>query len=488
MGAGRCRWHPFPLPLRNGAALLLPAEGLDVLNRTNVGAPNGDRRPTAFAAFLVAAAICFVPIAAEDHAAPRVILISIDGLMPASYTASRAPAPNIRKLAAEGAWAEGVVGVLPTVTFPAHTTLITGVVPAVHGIVDNLIFDPETRSASAWNWYASSIKTTTLPMAVRARGLKAAAITWPVTVGMDLDYVVPEFFRSPHPESLTLLRELSRPRGLLEAAEIARGRPFDWPQTDRERTDLTKFIVSTYDPNILLLHLIELDTAQHASGPGSPQADEALARLDGFVGEIVDAIKASGRPTHIALVSDHGFLPVTTTVQPNAAFKQEGLLTVDARGVIATWQAYFRSSGGAGFVYLKDPALRERVHKVLVNLKADPANGIREIWTRAELDAQGAQPDAAFGLDVVDGFYTSAATDVVVKPSTSKGGHGFAPDRPALHASLILTGPSIERRGNLGVVRLTQIAPTLARILGVSLSPAAAAPLPVGGAAPQTPR
>jgi predicted AlkP superfamily pyrophosphatase or phosphodiesterase len=418
-------------------------------------------------------------MAAQDRGEPRVILISIDGLMPVSYTSSTAPAPNLRKLAAEGAWAEGMIGVLPSVTFPTHTTLITGVEPAVHGIVDNLIFDPEGRSGTAWNWYARSIKTTTLPMAARARGLRAAAITWPVTVGMDLDYLVPEFFRSTHPESLTMLRELSHPRNLLESAELARGKPFGWPQTDRERTDLTKFIISTFDPNILLLHLIELDSAQHANGPGSPQAMETMARLDGYVGEIVDAIKASGRPTHIALVSDHGFLPVTTLVQPNAAFKQEGLLSVDARGVVSSWQAYFRSSGGSGFVYLKDPALGARVQKILMDLKQNPANGIREIWTRADLDARGAHPEAAFGLDVVDGFYTGGGNDVLVKPSTSKGGHGFAPDRPALHASLILAGPTIQRRGSLGVVRMTQVAPTLARILGVSLSPDAAKPLPV---------
>jgi hypothetical protein len=166
-------------------------------------------------------------------------------------------------------------------------------------------------------------------------------------------------------------------------------------------------------------------------------------------------------------------------VQPNAAFKQEGLLSVDARGAVSSWQAYFHSSGGSGFVYLKEPPLRERVHNILLALKQDPANGIRELWTRADLDARGAHPQAAFGLDVVDGFYTGSGTDVIVKPSTGKGGHGFAPDRTALHASLILTGPTIQRRGNLGVIRMTQIAPTLARILGVSLAPAAGKPLPV---------
>jgi predicted AlkP superfamily pyrophosphatase or phosphodiesterase len=434
------------------------------------------------AAALILTALLCGSLAAQDAPAPRVVLISIDGLMPSTYTSGTSGAsetPNLRKLAAEGAWADGVVGVLPTVTFPSHTTLITGVDPAVHGIVDNLILDPEGKSGRAWYWYARDIKTTTLPMAARAKGMRAAAITWPVTVGMDLDYLIPEFFRSTHPESLTMLRELSKPRDLLESAELARGAAFSWPQTDRERTDLTKFIVKTFDPNVLLLHLIELDSAQHENGPGTPASLETLARLDGYVGEIVETIKSTGRATHIAVVSDHGFLPLRSMVQPNAAFKQEGLLEVDARGTITSWQAYFRSAGGSGFVYLKDPALTERVHKILLDLKRDPANGIREIWTRKELDARGAQPGAAFGLDAVDGFYTGAGVDALVKPSTSKGGHGFAPDRPALHASLILTGPSIGRRGSLGIVRMTQIAPTLAKILGVSLSPAAAAPLDV---------
>src|SRR5688572_2889357 len=74
----------------------------------------------------------------------HVLIISIDGLKPATYT-SPGPAkiPTLRKLAQEGAWADGVIGVLPTVTYPSHTTMITGVLPSVHGIPNNLIFDPE---------------------------------------------------------------------------------------------------------------------------------------------------------------------------------------------------------------------------------------------------------------------------------------------------------------------------------------------------------
>ncbi len=432
---------------------------------------------TRFFLWLVIAVTLLAPSSAAQDVTPRVVLISIDGLMPSSYTNPQSVATNLRQLASEGAWADGVVGVLPTVTYPSHTTLITGVEPAVHGIVDNRILDPENKSDGAWYWYARDIRVPTLPMAARARGLRAAAVSWPVTIGMDLDYVVPEYFRSDHPEAVSMMRALSHPRNLIEAAEVFRGRPFGWPQDDRDRTDLALFMLKTFDPHVMLLHVFDLDGSQHAYGPDTPEARTTLAKVDAMVGEVVAAARSSGRQPHIAVVSDHGFLPLKTMVQPNAAFKRDGLLTVNERGAITAWQAYFHSSGGAGFVYVKDPAERDRVHRLLLALQKDPANGIREIWTRSELDAKGAHPDAAFGLDVIDGFYTGGGHDTLVKPSSSKGGHGFAPDRPALHASFIVAGPSVTRRGSLGTIRMAQIAPTLARMLGVTLSPRAAAPL-----------
>jgi len=434
------------------------------------------------ALLLIAGAVfCMPPASAHVEDSARVILISIDGLMPSSYLdeATAAQTPNLRALAASGLWADGVVGVLPTVTYPSHTTLITGVEPARHGIYDNQIFDPEGRSNGAWYWYADAIKVPTLPMAARARGLRAGAVTWPVTIGMDLDYLAPEYIGTKHEESLSMLRVLSRPRGLIESAEIARGKRFAWPQNDRDRTDLSTFILKTYDPHVFLLHLIELDGAQHTYGPGSPEALVTLARVDGHVGEIIAAVRAAGRAenTTIAVVSDHGFLPVTRMVQPNAALKGAGLLTVNERGVVTGWRAYYHASGGSGYVFVKDPADRPRVAALLEALKRNPANGIREVWNAEQLAARGSHPDAAFGLDVVDGFYSGAGHDVLVKPSNSKGGHGFAPDRPALHSSLVMAGPTVERRGSVGVIRMTQIAPTLASILGVSLAPDAGAPI-----------
>lgn len=441
-----------------------------------------------FALLFLPLAVGFLvmPDTAARQSEARVVMISIDGLMPSSYTdpALARYTPNLRALAARGVWADGVVGVLPTVTYPSHTTLITGVPPARHGIYDNQIFDPEGRSNGAWYWYANAIKVPTLPMAARARGLRAAAVTWPVTIGMDLDVVFPEYIGSRHEESLQMLRVLSKPEGALDAAARQRGTPFTWPQTDRDRTDLATYILTAHDPHVLLVHLIALDSAQHTYGPGSPEALKTLADVDARVGEIIEVVRRLGREssTTMTVVSDHGFLPLQHQLQPNAALKQAGLLAVDARGAVTSWRAYFHSSGGSGYVYVKDAAERAAVAALLARLAQDPANGIRAVLDRDALAARGAHPDADFGIDVVDGFYTGPAHDVLVKPSTNKGGHGFAPDRPALHSALMMAGPTVGRRGSLGIVPMTSVAPTLAEILGVRLAPDAGQPLEVSHA------
>jgi predicted AlkP superfamily pyrophosphatase or phosphodiesterase len=424
---------------------------------------------------LVSVGLCLLMLpgsAAQPR--PHVVLISLDGLMPSVYTEpGPAKIPHLRALAASGAWASGVRGVVPTVTYPSHTTLITGVTPAVHGILDNAIVDPEGRSQSGWYWYAEAIKVRTLVEAVRERG-PVGSVGWPVTVGLRADYNVPEFWRSDHIETLSLIKALSRPDSLLDDVARARGGALGWPQTDRDRTDIALHILRQ-GPALLLLHLLDLDWAQHDHGPGTRPALEALERVDGYVGDILRVLDETGERgrTVVAVASDHGFRSLTTQVQPNARFREEGLLQVDAHGRITSWDAYFHSSGGAGFIYLSPPdddALSARVEKILEAMKAVPANGIEVLWKRPDLKRLGAHPDAAFGIGLADGFYSSIDNDVLLKPSRMKGGHGFDPANPELLASLIINGPGVPTRGDLGIIRMTQVAPTLARLLGVTLS------------------
>ena len=431
------------------------------------------------AVLVVLALAAATPSPMQDDSA-RVVLISIDGLMPADISGDTG-IPVVRALAQNGMYADGAISVLPSLTFAAHTTLITGVPPAVHGILDNKILDPEGKADDAWYWYARDLEVPSLPTVVKANRGRVASIWWPATVGLEVDTLVPEFWRSLHPETLSLLRALSSPRRLFDDVQEAAGRPIAIPVTDRSKTDLAIHALKTLDPHLLMLHLGELDSARHMNGPESVAAGAALTRINLYVTEILDAVKAAGRldRTTIAIVSDHGFLPVRTTLQPNAAFKAAGLLTTDAHGTIAAWEAYFHSSGGSGFVYLNKAERASRVRSILEDLKRDPRHGIRTIWAAEELRGFGAHPGAAFGLDMVDGFYTGGGHDQLLKAETLKGGHGFDPRRPEMHAALVLSGAAVQRRGAIGIVPITRIAQTLAGILGMTLPPPAAEPLPL---------
>ncbi|MGC4085148.1 MAG: ectonucleotide pyrophosphatase/phosphodiesterase [Vicinamibacterales bacterium] len=413
----------------------------------------------------------------------HVVMISIDGLKPTVYTAA-APSqvPTLRRLARQGVWAEGVTGSMPTSTYPSHTTIVTGVPPSVHGIYNNRVLDPEDTSNGAWYWYARDIKVPTLYGAVKAAGLRTAAVSWPVTVDADIDYLMPEFGGgTSHPIWLSLVRALSKPRHLLDVYEDA-GHSITWEMTDTDRVDIAIWMLRTYHPALLLLHIYETDDVQHAYGPGSPEALTAIEAADANVRKVTDAVAAAGLEgdTDIVVLSDHGFLGTETQLQPNFAFKRDGLLEVDARGRITRWDAYFQPAGGSGFVMLSRPddrTLQTRVRAVLDRLQADPANGISSILTRADLDRFGADPRASFGIDMKSGFYTAPDHDVLLKATRDRGGHGFTPDHVDLRSALIMAGPDVPPAGDLGVVRLTQIGPTVASWFGVSISPRADAPL-----------
>jgi predicted AlkP superfamily pyrophosphatase or phosphodiesterase len=428
--------------------------------------------------------------AGADWSARHVVMISIDGMRPQLYGATTdAKLPVIRRLMQRGAWSRGVTGVMPTVTYPSHTTMITGVPPAVHGIYDNRITDPENQSSMGWYWYARDIKVMTLPAAVRARGMTAAAVSWPVTVGMDLDYNVPELLRSRHRDNLELVDALTSPAHLLDAYAQASGAPVPWPMTDDDRGAIAEWILGRYEPTLLLLHLFNSDSMAHEHGPDSPEAIAAVEHADAIVGRLVDRIAAAhlDASTDVVIVSDHGFLPLEKQVNLNAALRAEALLQTDERGAIKGWDAYVHSAGGSGYVFLKRPddsQLAQRVATLLDKWAADPQFGIDRVWSAADLARAGAHPDASFGVTMKRGAYLGSGTASVITPLGSKGGHGYDASWPELQSSLVMAGPDVPAAGDIGVVSMTRIAPTIARWLGVRLSPEAAEPLVLLGAAP----
>ena len=429
------------------------------------------------------AAIIFVTAAAQNAPqAPLLVLISVDGMRPDYVTAADAhgaKVPNLRRFLKEGTYAEGVQGVIPTVTYPSHTTLVTGVWPAKHGILANTVFDPLQKNHEGWYWYAEDIRVPTLWDAAAQAGRTTASIQWPVTVGAHITWNIPEFWRAGTEDDAKLLRAVTTP-SLLAEAEKEIG-PFlggidASVEADERRGKYAQWILEKKHPQLLLLHVIALDHVEHDTGPFSAEAIAILERLDSGIGGVRETAErlAPGR-AYIAVVSDHGFAKTDTQLNLFAAFREAKLFTVE-KGKIADWRAMPWVTGGSAAIMLKDPgdaAALTQVRELLARVASDPANGIDRVLDAEELHKRGGFPPAAFFVGLKPGWKTGSALDGPLLAKAKPGGtHGEMPDLPDLRASFFLVGPGVPRAHALGVIDMRDVAPTLARATQLPFSSA----------------
>jgi predicted AlkP superfamily pyrophosphatase or phosphodiesterase len=441
--------------------------------------PEGLRRIALLPTLLVVVLLVVSAVAAQQPVqSPLLLMISIDGLRPDHVTAADthgAKITNLRRFLTEGAFAEGVLGVIPTVTYPSHTTLITGVWPAKHGILANTTFDPLRENQGGWYWYAEDIRVATLWDAASRAGLSTASVQWPASVGARVTWNIPEFWRAGTPDDAKLVRAVSTP-GLLAELEPELG-PYPRALTvesDEQRGRYAARILERKRPNLLTLHLIALDHTQHVTGPFSAESLAVLERLDAVVGTLrttAETVAPGG--AHVAIVSDHGFGKTALQLNLFAEFRRAGLFTVSAQGKITDWKAMPWTAGGSIAVVLKDPAdaaTLGQVQVLLARLAADPAHGIDRVLDAAALRDRGGYPNAAFLVGLKPDWTSgSSLTGALVSKGTMAGNHGHLPDLPDLRASFFLVGPGVPAGRSLGLIDMRDIATTLARRLNLSL-------------------
>src|ERR1700722_9229797 len=409
-----------------------------------------------------------LPLVAQSHNA--LVVISIDGMRP-DYVLKAdehgLKIPHLRRLMKDGAYATGVRGVLPTVTYPSHTTILTGVWPVKHHIYSNVVFDPLDLNLAGWMWYSEDIAAPPLWHASKA-GRIVGSVSWPVSVSAPgIAYNVPEYWRaSKFPgEDLKLLRAISTP-GLIAEIEKQVG-PYVTDldaaeQGDRQRTRYAVAILKNKHAQFMTVHLASLDHLEHGYGPFSPEANSTLEQIDQEVGELEDAAPGAT----VCVLSDHGFTRTDHTFNMVAAFAEEGLITLTNKKV-TSWKAYPDLEAGSAAILLKDPkdeATRAKVEKLLHRLAADPKNGIAQILDPKQIEKFGGRPDAAFWVDMQSNF-SVVNTDRAAKVG---GTHGYAPSNPQLLASFFIAGPKIKAGADLGEIDMRSIAATLAKAMGIS--------------------
>ena len=437
-----------------------------------------DRARSVWLAVLAVLLWVGVAVAQQPVQCPLLLMISIDGLRPDYVTAADrhgSKIPSLRRFLTEGTFADGVQGVIPTVTYPSHTTLITGVWPAKHGILANTVFDPLRENQGGWYWYAEDIRVPTLWDAASRAGLSTASVQWPVSVGARVTWNIPEFWRAGTPDDTKLLRAISTP-GLIAELEAEVG-PYPRALTvesDEQRARYAVRILEKKRPNLLTLHLISLDHTEHTTGPFSPDSLAALERLDAVVGTLRAAAEAAapGR-AYVAIVSDHGFGATTMQLNLNVELRGAGLITTGAQNKVTDWKAMAWTTGGCIAVMLKDDAdaaTRAQVKAILDRLAADPAHGIDRVLDGAIAKDRGGFPGAAFVIGLrTDWTAGSGLNGTLVSKAPVAGMHGQLPDLPDLRASFFLVGPSVPAGRSLGLIDMRDIATTLARRLNLTL-------------------
>ncbi|MEZ6185641.1 MAG: ectonucleotide pyrophosphatase/phosphodiesterase [Planctomycetota bacterium] len=425
--------------------------------------------------FCAAGAVDAAPEPRADH----VVLVSIDGLRPEFYRDPSWPAPVLQQLAREGVFAEAVRGVFPSVTYPSHTTLITGALPARHGIVNNEPFEPGGQTGR-WYWDAREIQVPTLWDAVRAAGRESASISWPVSVGAPVTRNLPEVWSlADGVEGTAPIRSASTPPGLMEEVEreatgALRGGNYSMNLMTRDlRVGLAAgYLLRTYKPALLTVHLTGPDHVMHGVGRSGPEVAQAVALADAALATLIEDARRAGilERTAFVVTGDHGFVDTHTRVCPNVWLAAAGLQTAAAdRG---DWRATFHCSGGSALLRLRQPgdaAAVDAVRALLAELPPGEQRTFRVIEP-AELRAIGADPDAVLALSAHEGYRFSASARGQALKSGRGGTHGYFPDLPRVKTGFVGWGAGFAPGTVAPELGLEDVAPVVAELLGVEFA------------------
>jgi predicted AlkP superfamily pyrophosphatase or phosphodiesterase len=443
-------------------------------------------RPLSCLALFVALAVTLGLAPPQAPGASRhIVLISLDGFPSWALDDPYLPVPTLRRLAARGAVASGMRPVNPTVTWPNHTTLITGVTPAKHGVLFNGLLrrDPGVPPVvEPWLPRDQMVRVKTVYDVAHARGLTTAQVDWVAIQAAPT--VTWEFPERPAPDG-RIAQELVK-AGVLSQAELETFATRNIIWRDHVWTEAAAHIIREHKPNLMMYHLLNLDSTQHRYGPRTPAAMTTMAHLDAQVAEIVAAVDRAGLTsrTTFFVVSDHGFKLVKRQIRLNAAFLQAGLLTVedgkpDGKPTVRIVQsdAYVVPEGGSAIVYLTAPDpggdILARVRKAMAGIE-----GIDAVIEPADYGRYGLPlPSVNDQMGVLfvtpkDGYaFTAAADGEVVVNATegSLGAHGYPSTDPDLSALFIACGAGITPGVKLDVIDNVDVAPTMAELLGLTL-------------------
>lgn len=392
----------------------------------------------------------------------KMVLISLDAVFDEDIAAL--PENSfIKQLLNKSAVSTKVKTVFPALTYPAHTTLVTGCDPAEHGIAQNQPFQPgKDESMRAWYWQTTEIKKPSLFDAVHQAGGKCASILWPVSgKSPSIRWNFPEVVALPGESQTIKMLQYGTPMWVLDT-EIRLGRKrvsAKEPHLSEYGCILACDVIRHKKPDLTALHMVDVDDMRHHYGVHSPEAKEALRRMDDRVRRLWETVQNTKgmEDALFVLVSDHGQADVHQPVHLGEVLDKAGYgecVQVQSNGMSAyLYEGKRGKLGVAQAIAWLDQHMEEA--------------GISHLYDWEELEQMGCAHDNAGAIE----FAVEAAEGVVFcdgleHAKREKATHGFGPGHPAENCLLAVSGKGIQPV-TLPEIPMRDVAPTLAECMGI---------------------
>ncbi len=372
--------------------------------------------------------------------------------------------PNFGSLRKRGTLVRNVSSVVVSNTYPAHTSIITGVHPGKHRIVENLHCTPGEK-CEAWRYHASDIKAPTLYDRVREQGGNVCSILYPVTGGAKIRYNFPEIAGSmPLFKRVWKILSLGSPSFILSCFWRLHShfKGMNEPELDDFSTAIACDVWQRHRPDLLMLHLIDADSHKHDYGPESEQAIHAIERLDQRLGKLLRVLESNTEePVALIILSDHGCRAVHTAIEPNDFLSERGFAQ----------DGWFHNAGGTTFLHIKGhPATGDHQAEKAQRDTADKTDAdtliagfLKQPYVSRQLSAEEMRI-SGMGEHFLAGF------EAVAGYSFGKrhlGQHGYALQRAGDLPFYLAVGENISQGEELSGGCIVDICPLAADILNI---------------------
>ena len=418
----------------------------------------------------------------ETTAKQRLIMISLDavGARDIPYLCTL---PNFGKLWKRGAKCAHVRSVYPSITYPAHVSIVTGKKPVNHGVINNTLLQP-MRPSPDWMWQRKYVKGTTLYDEAMKKGWKVASLLWPVTAKSRITYNLPEVLANRPWENQIMVSALNGS----PLYELELNKKFGSLRDGVHQPALDNFVhasalhtIAKYNPEMVLIHFTDVDTNRHIYGLDHEKVTEAMMRHDKRLGELMDMLEATGDmdKTTVVILGDHCQFDTERVVYLNFLLKQEGFLEADG-DKITDYIYISKNCDGCTYIY-ENPKRRateeefEKLTNLLEKCKEDPLYGIDRIFTGKEAGALGADDTCVFLVEAkapvfyLDYCHTLTESVSEMKKGKMRGTHGYLPDKPDYETFFMAFGYGIREGVEVPSMNLYDEGPTLAKIIDVML-------------------